>query len=67
MDERVSFFQVGDSAPAGAPSRVVALAPKRLTPAAAKRAPAVAKGGSAGRMQAGLAVAVNASADWKEF
>jgi uncharacterized phage infection (PIP) family protein YhgE len=67
MDERVSFFQVGDSAPAGAPSRVVALAPKRPTPAATKRAPAVAKGGSAGRMQAGLAVAVNASADWKEF
>jgi methyl-accepting chemotaxis protein len=65
MDERVSFFQVGDSAPAGAPSRVVALASKRPAAAAAKRAPAVAKGGSAGRMQAGLAV--NASPDWKEF
>jgi methyl-accepting chemotaxis protein len=67
MDERVSFFQVGDSAPAGAPSRVVALASKRPAAAAAKRVPTGAKGGPVGRMQAGLAVAVNKSPDWKEF
>jgi hypothetical protein len=36
MDERVSFFKLGDSAPAGAPPRVVALARKRHAAAAPK-------------------------------
>jgi hypothetical protein len=35
MDERVSFFQLGDGAATGAPSRVVAMTPKR--PAVANR------------------------------
>jgi methyl-accepting chemotaxis protein len=59
MDQRVSFFKLGDTAAAGMPSRVVALAPKR--------APAEAKGGPVRRMQTGLAVAVKQSPDWKEF
>jgi methyl-accepting chemotaxis protein len=67
MDERVSFFQVEDSAATEAPSRVVALASKRPAAAAPKRAPGGARGGPVGRMQAGLAVAVNKSPDWKEF
>jgi methyl-accepting chemotaxis protein len=58
MDERVSFFQLGNSAPVAAP--------KRPTAAPPKRAHAAAKGGPVGRMQAGLAVAVNKK-DWKEF
>jgi hypothetical protein len=68
MDERVSFFKLGDGAAVGAPSRVVvALASKRPAAPAPKRAPAATKGGPVGRMQAGLAVAVKKSADWKEF
>jgi methyl-accepting chemotaxis protein len=61
MDERVSFFQIGN----GAPARVAA-APKRVATAAPRRAPAAAKGGPVGRMQAGLAAAVKET-DWKEF
>jgi methyl-accepting chemotaxis protein len=76
MEQRVSFFRVGDKAAGGSPARAVAMAPKRApAPApklvaavpAAKRALTAAKGGPVGRMQAGLAVAVNQSPDWKEF
>ena len=76
MEQRVSFFRVGDKAVGGAPARAVTVAPKRVAaPApklaaavpAAKRALTAAKGGPVGRMQAGLAVAVNQSPDWKEF
>jgi methyl-accepting chemotaxis protein len=68
MDERVSFFRLGDGAAADAPSRVVAMTPKRPAAAAPKRpAPAAKGGGPAGRMQASLAVAVNKTPDWKEF
>jgi hypothetical protein len=72
MDERVSFFQVGDSAAAGASSKVVAMVAKRPAAPAPKRAPAPAKGGAAkggpvGRMQAGLAAAVKKNPDWQEF
>jgi methyl-accepting chemotaxis protein len=67
MDERVSFFKLGESAPVSAPSKVVALASKRPAAAAPKRAPAEAKGGPVGRMQTALAVAVKKSPDRKEF
>jgi methyl-accepting chemotaxis protein len=68
MDERVSFFRLGDGAAADAPARVVAMIPKRPAAAAPKRpAPAAKSGGPVGRMQAGLAVAVNKTPDWKEF
>jgi methyl-accepting chemotaxis protein len=63
MDERVSFFKLANSAAGGAPSRAVA--PKRPAAPAPKRA--AARGGPVGRMQAGLAVAVNKTPDWKEF
>ena len=56
MDERVSFFQLGDSC-AGAD----ACLPRPRRPsrrAAPKRVAVAAKGGPVGRMQAGLAVAV---------
>jgi hypothetical protein len=46
---------------------VVALASKRPAAPAPKRAPAAAKGGPVGRMQAGLAAALKKSPDWKEF
>jgi hypothetical protein len=67
MDERVSFFRLDDAPSAGAPSRVVAMAPKRPAPVVPKRAPAAAKGGPVGRMGAGLAAAVKKNPDWKEF
>jgi methyl-accepting chemotaxis protein len=65
MDERVSFFKLGDSAAASAPARVVAMAPKRLAVAAPKRAPAAAKRGPAAGTQGALAL--KQSPDWKEF
>jgi methyl-accepting chemotaxis protein len=66
MAERVSFFRLGDTAEAVAPSRV--MTPKRPAAAAPKRAAPAAKGGGpVGRMQARLAVAVNKTPDWKEF
>jgi methyl-accepting chemotaxis protein len=65
MAERVSFFQVGTSAPAAAPPRVVALAPKRNAAPASKRAPAAAKRGPAGGTQGALAL--KQTPDWKEF
>jgi hypothetical protein len=44
------------------------MTPKRPAAAASKRAaPAAKSGGPVGRMQAGLAVAVNKTPDWKEF
>jgi hypothetical protein len=67
MDERVSVFKLGNAAPAVAPSRVVALAPKRPAAPALKRAPRRGKGGPVGRMQAGLAVELKKNSDWKEF
>jgi methyl-accepting chemotaxis protein len=67
MDERVSFFKLGNSAPVSAPSKVVAMAPKRPAAPAQKRPPAGANRGPVGRMQAGLAAAVKKNPDWKEF
>jgi uncharacterized phage infection (PIP) family protein YhgE len=77
MDERVSFFQlgedVGDKAP---PAAVAKLAPQLRPDATAKRSAAAAAGkrpaavtaaGSARRMQTALAAAVNEEASWKEF
>jgi methyl-accepting chemotaxis protein len=77
MDERVSFFQlgedVGDKAP---PAAVAKLAPQLRPDVTAKRSAAVAAGkrpavvtaaGSARRMQTALAAAVNEEASWKEF
>jgi hypothetical protein len=67
MDERVSFFRLGDGAAADAPARVTMM-PKRPAATAPKRAAPAAKGGGpVGRMQASLAVAVNKTPDWKEF
>jgi methyl-accepting chemotaxis protein len=67
MDERVSFFRLGDGAATGAPSRVVAMMATRPVVAAPKRAPVAASGGPVGRMQAGLAAAGSKRPDWKEF
>jgi methyl-accepting chemotaxis protein len=68
MDERVSFFQLGDGAAAPAPSRVVTMAPRRPAAPAPKRAAvAAADRGPVGRMQAGLAAAVKKKPDRKEF
>jgi methyl-accepting chemotaxis protein len=44
MHERVSFFQLGDSAEAGAPSRAVAVAPRRPVAATPKRAASATAG-----------------------
>jgi methyl-accepting chemotaxis protein len=67
MDERVSFFRLGDGAAADAPARVT-MTPRRPAAAAPKRPAPAAKGGApVGRMQASLAVAVNKTPDWKEF
>src|SRR5439155_22995011 len=54
MDERVSFFRLGDAA--GAPARVVAMAPKRPAAAAPRQAPAAARAAPAGRARAAAAV-----------
>ena len=69
MEQRVSFFRVGDHA-AGAASARAAVASRRVAaprqaakPAAAapapKRPPAASKGGPVGRMQAALAGLTN--------
>jgi methyl-accepting chemotaxis protein len=73
MDERVSFFQLGD-APADGETRKAPVVPlkrpaaeaPRQAPPAAKRQPA-GRGGPVGRMQATLATAVKGEQDWKEF
>jgi methyl-accepting chemotaxis protein len=79
MDERVSFFQLGEDVGDEAPPVAVAKLVPQLRPAAtAKRSAAVAAGkrpaamaaaerGSARRMQTALAAAVNEEASWKEF
>ena len=79
MDERVSFFQLGQDMGDTAPPAVVAKLAPQLRPAApakrsaaavpAKRpaAMAAAERGSARRMQTALAAAVNEEASWKEF
>jgi methyl-accepting chemotaxis protein len=48
MDERVSFFTLGDGAAAGSLSRVVAMVPKRPAAPAQRRVPAVARCAAAG-------------------
>jgi hypothetical protein len=68
MDERVSFFQLGDGAAAPAPSRVAAMTPRRPAAVAPKRAAAAAaKRGPVGRMQAGLATAFQNDPNSEEF
>jgi methyl-accepting chemotaxis protein len=73
MDERVSFFQLGEGVGDAAPPAAVAgrpaakLAPRLRPAAAAKRPAAVAAAGSARRMQTALAAAVKEDASWKEF
>jgi methyl-accepting chemotaxis protein len=68
MDERVSFFQLGDGAATGASSRVVTMAPRRpAAPAPKRAAAAAAKRGPVGRMQAGLATAFQNDPNSEEF
>jgi len=76
MDERLGVFRLDESAAAHTPRPVVSAA---RAPAAVPRRPAAAPkaaapkraanggGGPVGRMQAALATAVQADADWKEF
>jgi methyl-accepting chemotaxis protein len=73
MEQRVSFFELGDHTAAGERARVAAAASAKRAPAPAKKqsapatksAAAAANRGPVGRMQAALATAVNQ--DWKEF
>src|SRR5262249_20675969 len=83
MDERVSFFRLGEeeAARAGAAERPVAQASRPHAPAAAKHHSAAAPAHRAAmpeprpaatrrpvaRMQAALATAIKDDADWKEF
>jgi methyl-accepting chemotaxis protein len=72
MDERVSFFQLGDvqpdaQAPVMAFKRPTQESAKQPAGATQKRAAAPAKRGVVGRMHAALATAFNRDPDWKEF
>jgi methyl-accepting chemotaxis protein len=67
MDDRVAFFRLRAGSESGAieiPAAVVA--PQKRPVLASKSSIAVHRG-SAGRLQTGLATALKAEPDWKEF